>query len=185
MKKIKLKIGFAIVTVVMYSMMTLSSCGNSEKNNKPKEQDYVKTSEPMPVPSVENHSQLMDDTRKWLKAELGEKYNAPLSPGTTAQLEQGKEIYKKYCTSCHGSSGKGDGPAGAALQPKAANFTDSVHATFYSDQGRILIIKKGVKGTAMAGWANTLNEEEILSVYAYVNSLKNSGEMMEHHEHSH
>ncbi|SFF45097.1 hypothetical protein [Flavobacterium xueshanense] len=39
-----------------------------------------------------------------------------------------------------------------------------------------------MKGTAMETWENTLSEEEILYVYAYVNSLKNSDEMMEHHE---
>jgi mono/diheme cytochrome c family protein len=42
-----------------------------------------------------------------------------------------------------------------------------------------------MKGTAMAAWENILSEEEILSVYVYVNSLKNSGEMMEHQGQNH
>lgn len=39
-----------------------------------------------------------------------------------------------------------------------------------------------MKGTAMETWEYTLSEEEILYVYAYLNSLKNSVEMIEHHE---
>lgn len=39
-----------------------------------------------------------------------------------------------------------------------------------------------MKGTAMETWEYTLSEEEILYVYAYLNSLKNSVEMIEHQE---
>jgi mono/diheme cytochrome c family protein len=127
----------------------------------------------------------MNETREWLKQELGEKYNQPISLGTEEQLAQGKDIFTKNCITCHGSSGKGDGPGATALQPKPADFTDPEHSSFYSNQGRIYLIKKGMKGTAMAAWENILSEEEILSVYVYVNSLKNSGEMMEHHEQNH
>ncbi|MDO9184370.1 MAG: cytochrome c [Bacteroidia bacterium] len=186
MKKLRLKIRFTTIMAVVYAMVSLSSCGNPEKKH---EQDEQKHSQAEPETTHghadADHSKQMNDTRKWLKAELGEKYNESVSPATTTQLKQGKEIYTKYCASCHGNSGKGDGSAAAALEPKPADFTNSEHSSFYSDQGRILIIKKGIKGTAMAGWANTLNEEEILSVYVYVNSLKNSGEMKEHQEHSH
>lgn len=37
--------------------------------------------------------------------------------------------------------------------------TDPAHSKYYSDQGRIHIIKNGVQGTPILGWANTLNEE--------------------------
>ena len=35
----------------------------------------------------------------------------------------GKALYVSYCTPCHGQSGKGDGPAAAALTPKPADHT--------------------------------------------------------------
>lgn len=91
----------------------------------------------------------------------------------------------KYCVSCHGKKGKGDGQAATALQPKPADFTDPEHSTFYSEQGRIYIIRKGTRGKAMIGWESTLKEQEIFAVYGYVNSLRNSGEINEHHEHNH
>lgn len=38
-------------------------------------------------------------------------------------LQQGKQLYMKYCASCHGQSGKGDGPVGTMLNPKASDLT--------------------------------------------------------------
>lgn len=181
-KKVEIKNGLIFITATLISIILLSSCGNSKEKQDGQAHSEVE-SETKHEHFDTEHSQLMNETREWLIKELGDKYNQPVPPVTAHQLEQGKEIFLKYCATCHGNSGKGDGQAAAALQTKPSNFTDPRHSSFYSDQGRILIIKKGIKVTAMAGWENTLNEEEILSVYAYVKALKNSIEMMEHHEH--
>lgn len=180
-----IKIELVIITALMYALLMLTSCRNSEKNQKQIQNLPQQKGEENHNHQHSEHSQLMNETREWLKQELGEKYNQPLSLGTEEQLMQGKDIFTKNCVACHGSSGKGDGPGATALEPKPADFTDPEHSSFYSNQGRIYLIKKGMKGTAMAAWENTLSEEEILSVYAYVNSLKNSDEMMEHHEKNH
>lgn len=181
-----IKIELVIITALMYALLILISCRNSEKNQKQVEQNHPQQKgEENNNHEHNEHSQLMNETREWLKQELGEKYNQPVSLGTEEQLAQGKDIFTKYCLTCHGSGGKGDGPGAATLQPKPADFTDPEHSSFYSDQGRIYLIKKGMKGTAMATWENVLSEEEILSVYAYVNSLKNSDGMMEHQGQNH
>ncbi|MCB0322389.1 MAG: cytochrome c [Bdellovibrionales bacterium] len=41
-----------------------------------------------------------------------------------ATIEQGKTVYNTLgaCGTCHGPEGKGDGPAGAALNPKPRSF---------------------------------------------------------------
>jgi len=56
------------------------------------------------------------------------------------------------------------GPASAALEQKPADFTGRAHSKYNSDQGRIYIIKKGVKGMPMEGWESALNEKEVQSV---------------------
>jgi len=38
-------------------------------------------------------------------------------------VAQGKQLYTKYCASCHGPDGKGGGPVGAMLTPKASDLT--------------------------------------------------------------
>jgi len=43
----------------------------------------------------------------------------------TAASNSGKKLYEDKCAICHGRNGKGDGPAGAALDPKPADFTRS------------------------------------------------------------
>jgi mono/diheme cytochrome c family protein len=36
---------------------------------------------------------------------------------------EGRDLFLRYCASCHGDGGKGDGPAAAALQPPPADLT--------------------------------------------------------------
>lgn len=40
-----------------------------------------------------------------------------------ASSEPGKELFAEYCASCHGVSGKGDGPAASALKIPPADLT--------------------------------------------------------------
>ncbi len=35
----------------------------------------------------------------------------------------GTELYRRYCASCHGAEGRGDGPLSAALSPPPADLT--------------------------------------------------------------
>jgi mono/diheme cytochrome c family protein len=44
-------------------------------------------------------------------------------PGDKKFIEQGKKAAQVNCASCHGASGKGDGVAAAALNPKPADWT--------------------------------------------------------------
>lgn len=41
----------------------------------------------------------------------------------TTSPSSGKEMFMSYCASCHGKSGKGDGPAAAALKQPPADLT--------------------------------------------------------------
>lgn len=38
-------------------------------------------------------------------------------------VAHGQQLYQQYCVSCHGPGGKGDGPAGAKLDPKPTDLT--------------------------------------------------------------
>ena len=53
--------------------------------------------------------------------------NMSKAPTKTISKEDKAEAdkhFKSLCVTCHGESGKGDGPAGAALNPKPRDWTD-------------------------------------------------------------
>lgn len=90
--------------------------------------------------------------------------------------DKGKALYAQQCVSCHGASGKGDGPVAGALNPKPRNLTDKTYMTGLSDQHLFDVIKKG--GTAvgksplMPGFGAALKDENIQDIVAFLRSLE-------------
>lgn len=132
-----------------------------------------------------DHMKHMSEVREMLKENLPGDYEKPLQPFTKEDVSKGEIIYQQYCANCHGVTGKGDGPMAASLRIQPADFTDTAHASYYSDRGRLWIIQNGIHGTPMVGWSDTLGAEGTMHVYAYVQSLREQGKHMSHdHHHS-
>lgn len=137
-------------------------------------------SEPAPAPTSTHsasadlhggHSHHMADmarTRTQLREALGPAYDQPVPGLDTANPEAGRAHYDALCATCHGATGRGDGPAAAGLQPPPADLTDAFHARYYSDAARVRIIEQGIPGTSMAGVASALSPTQILDLYAYI-----------------
>jgi mono/diheme cytochrome c family protein len=95
----------------------------------------------------------------------------------------GKAKYDMFCLSCHGPAGKGDGPVGAALNPKPRDFS-AAHFKFDADKDGTagtdadlkLVIKNGAAAYGgspmMAPWGATLSEADLENVVAFVRSLE-------------
>lgn len=118
--------------------------------------------------SHSEHMRMMSATRDRLRQELGAAYDAPVPGLDAADAAQGAALFATHCAGCHGPGGKGDGPAGKDLNPPPSDMTDAFHARYYSDAGRVHIVRNGSPGTAMAGFQGTLKDEEILAVYRHV-----------------
>ena len=92
-----------------------------------------------------------------------------------ADVEQGKKLYGQFCVSCHGQSGKGDGPAAAALNPKPRDHTDKEAMSKLSDDDLLKVIKNGGasvgKSPLMPAWGASLKDDQIKDVIAYVRTL--------------
>jgi mono/diheme cytochrome c family protein len=92
-----------------------------------------------------------------------------------ADVEQGKKLYGQFCATCHGQSGKGDGPAAAALNPKPRDHTDKEYMSKLSDDDLFKVIKNGGasvgKSPLMPAWGASLKDEQIQDVIRYVRTL--------------
>lgn len=88
---------------------------------------------------------------------------------------KGQVSFGMYCTACHGSAGKGDGPGAGALNPKPRNLSDGAYMAKLNDQYLFDVIAKGGtafgKSPAMPPWNPTLKDEDIRNVVAYIRTL--------------
>jgi mono/diheme cytochrome c family protein len=110
---------------------------------------------------------------------------ALLAPGAAlaaGDAAAGKTVFTTNCASCHGETGKGDGPVGAALQPPPRDFSAAHFKFDTDDDGKTgtdedlkNVIRKG--GAAfggsplMAPWP-TLSDEDVNNLIAYIRTLK-------------
>jgi mono/diheme cytochrome c family protein len=92
-----------------------------------------------------------------------------------ADAEQGKKLYGQFCVTCHGESGKGDGAAAAALNPKPRDRTDKEYMSKMSDDDMLKVIKNGGasvgKSPLMPPWGASLKDDQIQDIIAYVRTL--------------
>ena len=93
---------FVLFLVVVLGILTLTACGGSA-----------------PASSATQ--------RPAVPADFASKANP--SAGNADALAKGKEQYTAVCQACHGEKGLGDGPAGAALNPRPANLQTAVKET--------------------------------------------------------
>lgn len=86
--------------------------------------------------------------------ELKETLSKRVKPPSEEMMEKAAEVYSNQCATCHGETGKGDGPAGGALQPPPRNFhakdADWVNGT--SPFGIFETLANGIEGGAMAAY---------------------------------
>jgi mono/diheme cytochrome c family protein len=93
--------------------------------------------------------------------------------------KKGKEKYMENmrCSACHGDSGKGDGAAAFALNPKPRNYTDCAVMSKKSDAELFKVIKEGGPAVGlnplMAPFGSQLNDKEVWDVVAFIRSIPN------------
>src|SRR3990172_2134667 len=55
----------------------------------------------------------------------------------------GRRLFMTHCYTCHGVTGRGDGPAAARLEPKPRNLTDDAYMSTRKDQDLFTAISSG------------------------------------------
>ena len=94
---------------------------------------------------------------------------------SSANSANGASLYNRYCLACHGAFGDGQGPATPWLWPRPRDFTrgDYKWRTTSSgsppaDSDLALVIRRGVPGTSMHGFASALSEGDVSALVAHL-----------------
>ena len=103
----------------------------------------------------------------WAAPESEKTKKSPVAAGPKV-VEQGKKVAQVNCVSCHGSTGKGNGPAAMALSPKPADWTSKK----VQDETEGEIFWKITTGRgAMPSWKH-LPEHDRWALVQHIRSLK-------------
>lgn len=88
-------------------------------------------------------------------------------------IAKGDALYQANCSSCHGNTGEGDGPASAGFEPKPQNL--ALRQSNLSDAYLFWRISEGGLmepfNSLMPGWKGLFNEEKIWQVIAFLRTL--------------
>ena len=91
-------------------------------------------------------------------------------PPDPASLQTGGSVYERNCQTCHGASGRGDGPGGAGLDPPPADLV--VHVPLHPERDLFRFVHDGVPGTSMTPLGDRLTDEEIWHVINYIRTFE-------------
>ena len=156
--------------VLLGALLALPPVVSADAGHDPKPPAKMKGMEGMDhgKPGAMDHSKMgnakMDD--HWMAPPEMAKRKNPI-PADKASFVRGKQVYDASCASCHGASGKGDGPAGKALNPKPADLAAMAPQHPPGDLAWKIETGRG----PMPPWKDALTQNEIWDVVNYVQSL--------------
>ena len=105
-------------------------------------------------------------------AEVPAVYASLKSPAQDeTALTHGETLYSTQCASCHGAGGFGDGPAASALDPAPSPIAHT--SQMMGDGYLVWRISEGGAPfqSAMPAWKETLSQDDIWALIAYIRAL--------------
>ncbi len=92
-------------------------------------------------------------------------------PPERPSLARGGELFRENCTGCHGRGGAGDGPDGARLNVKPADFTNLEFMRAETPRDAFNVITLGRIKAGMPAWGEALSPQEVWDLVAYLWSI--------------
>jgi high-affinity iron transporter len=93
-------------------------------------------------------------------------------PKVPLDTAEGRSIYVMSCASCHGLAGGGDGPRARTLDPPPLPIGVRTHTPELTPTLAYNVVSVGVRGTAMAGFAESLTPQQRWNVISYIYALR-------------
>jgi mono/diheme cytochrome c family protein/plastocyanin len=104
-----------------------------------------------------------------LLGDSGSIGNNPIRP-TTVSVGKGSILYQRFCSTCHGVSGLGDGLLAEGLDPPPADLI--VHVPLHPDNVLYQFVQEGIPGSSMPPLGAAMSEEETWHLVNYLRTLR-------------
>jgi len=162
----------SIISLILLAL--LIGCGQSEKAEQAKPSAQTEqTTEKAPAveePAAPAQTQMPEQT-----AAATSTPPAATQVASIPDAAKGATTYATLCSTCHGATGAGDGPAAAALNPKPAHHNDPEFMATLTDEILFNAVKGGGpavgKSPLMPAWSATLSDDQIHDVVAFMRTL--------------
>lgn len=93
----------------------------------------------------------------------------------TYEQRKGQRLFIRYCATCHGSEGAGDGFNAYNLNPKPRDLSDAQYQRAVSDGWLTEVVAQGGRGVnrspLMPAYGHTLTRDQIREVVAFIRTL--------------
>jgi len=118
-----------------------------------------------------------------LASDLLASNSISVAPKAIPDRTAGAALFQSECATCHGVVGKGDGPAGVALDPRPIAFTDGARAAERSLFALYQAVTQGVAGTGMKPFPQLTDEQRwalafTVGRFAYDDEKARAGERL-------
>ena len=107
--------------------------------------------------------------------------------GSEAERADGKQLYDKYCSQCHGTAGDGKGYATPRLKPEPRDFTSGKYkfrttpsGSLPTDADLIRVIQLGLPYTSMPGWPQ-FTDQQVRNLVYYLKTFNADFQNAERH----
>ncbi len=98
--------------------------------------------------------------------------NRPEASGRAGDVTLGRELFRRYCSGCHGEDGRGEAKT---FRPNVGNLAVKALMDQVPDEYLFTVIKRGGaavgKNAAMPAWQSQLGDQEIWDIVAFVRTL--------------
>ncbi|MGE0103341.1 MAG: cytochrome c [Blastocatellales bacterium] len=102
------------------------------------------------------------------KRKEAQKLKNPV-PIDAESIEAGKKLYQRFCASCHGPKGKGDG--GMALSGGTPSDLTDDDWDYGSTDGEIFIVIRDGVSSDMLGYKEKLKDEQIWQIVNFIRDI--------------
>lgn len=109
-------------------------------------------------------------SKDWVVPESANKLKNPTDKSDKGELAEGKIIYSKYCESCHGKEGYGDGPKAKEMKGDLGDFSSDKFQS--QTDGAIFYKIKTGRGDMDSFEKKLPDEEDRWLVINYIRTLK-------------